>query len=301
MAKEKAKATGKAHAPAKEKGQKTSGTWHRLNELRPKRRPVFFAGFVIACALVVNFHDTCNVSKKRDCGWSGVSQLTCRTSACFLKAGGEMSKRTIKIPREEGQKLGLKVNNNKEAKWGTVKAIDEGCAQEHNAKLPSNSPDRILVGDHILRIDGTTSINQELSKKTAKTVEVEITRSNLPWSLRWLHGEGKPGTIEKLLSKRTFQQWSTSTTILGGLALTCWTLSGYGAESLPMYFLLSAVVAFYLTRCCYDDAVPPGTPHCYKGSSTSIQAVALSVSTKLAALAQRVATNPGLYFKWLFI
>eukprot|EP00913_Durusdinium_trenchii_P017419 g16375.t1 len=46
---------------------------------------------------------------------------------------------------------------------------------------------------------------------------------------------------------------------------SCWLLSGYGAASLPLwYFGFSATVAYKLVRCCHDEHVSPGVPHCFR-------------------------------------
>eukprot|EP00746_Dinoflagellata_sp_MGD_P068039 gnl/MRDRNA2_/MRDRNA2_28067_c0_seq1.p1 gnl/MRDRNA2_/MRDRNA2_28067_c0~~gnl/MRDRNA2_/MRDRNA2_28067_c0_seq1.p1 ORF type:complete len:171 (+),score=32.33 gnl/MRDRNA2_/MRDRNA2_28067_c0_seq1:116-628(+) len=49
----------------------------------------------------------------------------------------------------------------------------------------------------------------------------------------------------------------------GGIALVLWFISGYEAQSLVLYMLMSALLGYHHTGCCYDDKVDAGVPHCY--------------------------------------
>ncbi|CAJ1399185.1 unnamed protein product [Effrenium voratum] len=90
----------------------------------------------------------------------------------------------------------------------------------------------------------------------------------------WLRTSTKPGPIESVLTAPGFKRWSSLTTQLGTLGLSCWLLSGYGAASLPVwYFGFSSAVAYKLVRCCHDESVSQGVPHCYKPADDDISKV----------------------------
>ncbi|CAL1153094.1 unnamed protein product [Cladocopium goreaui] len=104
-----------------------------------------------------------------------------------------------------------------------------GPRQQYNDQLPADSLQRIRVGDAVAKA--------ELFAVAAKQCQV--------------------GAAER--------GWSYLTTQLGTLGFSCWLLSGYGTASLPVwYFGFSAAVAYKLVRCCHDESVPGGVPHCYR-------------------------------------
>mmetsp|Transcript_117045 Transcript_117045/g.331262 ORF Transcript_117045/g.331262 Transcript_117045/m.331262 type:complete len:181 (+) Transcript_117045:79-621(+) len=51
-----------------------------------------------------------------------------------------------------------------------------------------------------------------------------------------------------------------------GIAMVCWLVSGYEAESIGFYLILSAAVAQRFMGCCWNAQVKGGVPHCYCSS-----------------------------------
>jgi len=241
-----------------------------LAQLRPRRRFIFFAAFVAFCAWIIAFYDPCQIETKsrKDCGFSGVSPSYCITGSCFTKGGGKSDKKVVKIEIPSGTKLGLQLQkeSGKKADAFLIESIADGAVQEHNSKLPAGSEDRIAVGDVISKVDGSSkSIEAALSKLSAPTMELEVRRTALPSYLQWLRSGPKAGIVETVITSPGFKRWSTVTSQLSAVGFGCWLLSGYGVSSLPgWYFGLSAAVGVRLVRCCHDEQVPGGVPHCYK-------------------------------------
>lgn len=52
--------------------------------------------------------------------------------------------------------------------------------------------------------------------------------------------------------------------VFGAAGLTIWYISGYEVGSIMWYLFFSASASFWVNRCCHDDAVGDGVPHCYK-------------------------------------
>jgi len=238
--------------------------------MRPRRRVIFFIGFVGFCLWIMAFYDPCKMDSKsrKDCGYSGISPSYCITGSCFTSRGGKLEKKTVKVERKKGTKLGLEVAAEAKGDLALVQAIS-GALQQHNDLLPADSTQRIRVGDAVAKVDGVgvggKNLADVLTRTSEKLVEIEVRRSNLPNSLLWLRSSAKPGPIETILTAPGFKRWSRLTTQLGTVGLSCWLLSGYGAASLPVwYFGFSAGVAYKLVRCCHDESVPGGVPHCYR-------------------------------------
>merc|ERR1712224_49742 len=113
--------------------------------------------FLTICACAFVLYDTCDVRKKKqDCGYSGISALECRTTACFLKGGGELDKRKITITRKQGTKFGLQAGPKTKGTDVHITGIKEGAVANHNAELPADSEDRIYARDTITSIDGNS-------------------------------------------------------------------------------------------------------------------------------------------------
>lgn len=276
-----------------------------LSQFRPKPRAIFFILYALACTWVLAFYEPCDVKgKKVDCGYSGISAGECRSTACFLKGGGGVAKKVVKVKREEGAALGLKLEAYPpEPELMVVAEVLEGAVRDHNARLPADSKEAIVPGDRVSRVDGVAvkSASKALAKTTAKVVELEIQRSKLPASLDWLRStKGKPSVLEKLLTAPGSIHFGRSWRITGTAAAACWYASGYPATSLPMYLTLAGVVAFQNTRCCHDDSVP-NVPHCYRSKREPIKAVLEKVWAQMSQLAQRVRKDPKAYLKWLFV
>eukprot|EP00931_Biecheleriopsis_adriatica_P081204 TRINITY_DN54539_c0_g1_i1.p1 TRINITY_DN54539_c0_g1~~TRINITY_DN54539_c0_g1_i1.p1 ORF type:complete len:337 (+),score=80.34 TRINITY_DN54539_c0_g1_i1:86-1012(+) len=248
-----------------------------LAKIRPRRRSIFFVIFVAFCAWLFVFADACQVEVKsrRDCGFAGISPGYCVSGSCFTSRGGKMDKMVVKVERGQGETLGLEVKQDKgKDSMGLVHSIGSGAVQAYNSKLPSDSSERIRVGDVVAKVDGTKSIKDALAKTTEKTIEIELRRSQLPSYLQWLRTSAKPGPVETVLTAPGFKRWSKLTSQIGTVGLGCWLLSGYGAASLPgYYFGLSGLVAFKMVRCCHDEKVPGGTPHCYLPAADEPQAI----------------------------
>eukprot|EP00435_Cladocopium_sp_Y103_P038143 s581_g10.t1 len=217
-------------------------------------RVIFFIGFVGFCVWILAFYSPCKIETKsrKDCGYSGIS-------------GGKLEKLKVKVERKKGTTLGLEVSDAK-GDLALIQGIS-GAVQQYNEQLPADSLQRIRVGDAVAKVDGASGKNlaDALSRTSEKVVEIDVRRSALPSFLLWLRSSAKPGTIETILTAPGFKRWSYLTTQLGTLGFSCWLLSGYGTASLPVwYFGFSAAVAYKLVRCCHDESVPGGVPHCYR-------------------------------------
>ncbi|CAE7209729.1 unnamed protein product [Symbiodinium sp. CCMP2592] len=178
-----------------------------------------------------------------------------------------MEKKTIKVSRKKGAKLGVEViPDTGKGDLVLVQSISDGAVLEHNSKLPADSSERMMVGDAIAKVDGSAKgLTDALSRTSEKTVEIEIRRSSLPSFLKWMRSSAKPGPIETVLTAPGFKRWSKLTSQLGTVGLASWLLSGYGPASLPVwYFGFSAAVGYKLVRCCHDEHVQAKVPHCYR-------------------------------------
>jgi hypothetical protein len=222
--------------------------------------------------------------------------MTCITYACFWQGSNGPSKSTLKVPREDGASLGLELSDGNDADWYTVRSVGPGAVQEYNAALPEDSENRIVAGDVIWKIDGSSgkSLMTALKRTTKKTISIVTSRSSLPQFLRFLQNPGKPSMAERVLlssgSKRFFRTFSR----IGGVGFTFWAISGYPVASLPSYFVISALTSFATTRCCHDDRVAGGVPHCYKGGA-KIENVVQKVATKVFDFGKKVAKDPKSY------
>eukprot|EP00441_Pelagodinium_beii_P027923 CAMPEP_0197657938 /NCGR_PEP_ID=MMETSP1338-20131121/44934_1 /TAXON_ID=43686 ORGANISM="Pelagodinium beii, Strain RCC1491" /NCGR_SAMPLE_ID=MMETSP1338 /ASSEMBLY_ACC=CAM_ASM_000754 /LENGTH=318 /DNA_ID=CAMNT_0043234419 /DNA_START=36 /DNA_END=992 /DNA_ORIENTATION=+ len=244
-----------------------------LGKLRPRRRFIFFLAFVAFCAWLMAFYDPCQIetSSRKDCGYSGISPTYCITGSCFTKGGGKKDKRVVKIEKPSDMRLGIEISMDSSSKKGDaqfiVESLVDGAVLLHNSKLPEGSADRIVAGDVISKVDGSKKNLDAALKKASGTVELEIRRSALPSYLQWLRSGSKAGTVETVLTSPGFKRWSKMTSQLSAVGFGCWLLSGYGTASLPgWYFGLSAAVGYKLVRCCHDESVPGGVPHCYKAA-----------------------------------
>jgi hypothetical protein len=279
-----------------------------LSRLRPQsRRPIFFCLYVAFCAWLVGTYDACSVTgKKRDCGYAGISPTECITTACFTKGGGEMKKKTVKIERKDGA-LGLTVGeSSRDVNWLTVTAVTAGAVAEYNAQAAAE--DRVLVGDSIAKVSGSSGPKKmkKALAETGKTIELELRRSRLPWYFKWAGTNDKnPGLLEKVVTSPGFEKWSRSASYIGGGGLLCWLLSGYPPASLPIYyFSLSGATAFALVRCCHDEDVGAGVPHCYKGNTPKVEDAVKEAAAKtrsfLGKIYTDIAEDPKKYFVSFF-
>lgn len=275
------KDTNKGKADKDTSGSKKNGNKKKDNEVpqevflakfRPKQRSVFYMVYLGICAGSLLFYDTCDVRKKKqDCGHPGISPFECRTTACFLKGGGDMDTKKVTITRKKGIKFGLASGSQKGDRDVFIKELKEGAITAHNAQ--ADPEDRIYPRDTIVSIDGATgsSLVKKLKATDTEKAVIEFKRSQLPSYLRWLHRSSKPNMLEKLLTAPGTQNWFKSFYKLGGLGFTMWYLSGYSAMSLPLYYFgTSGFVAWNVNRCCHDSKVNPGVAHCYKGGSANL-------------------------------
>jgi len=274
-----------------------------LSAFRPRKRFVVFAAFLAICGGTMLFHDSCDVRKKKqDCGWSGISALECRTTACFTKGGGDMDKKKIKLKRKKGTKFGIVSGSKKDESWVFIKAIKEGAVADHNAQAAEE--DRIYPSDSISSIDGATggTLRKSLASTNTESVSIEIRRTKLPSYLRWIHTSSKPNFVEKIMTAHGSKSWFDAFTKLGGLGVTFWFVSGYPAVSLPFYYLgLSSVTAWHMSsRCCHDEKVAGGVPHCYKGGSAKFGVAMGRLQTRSTEMLAKVQKDPRSYYKWLF-
>lgn len=283
-----------------------------LSRLRQRRWPVFFVLYVASCAWLVCMYDACDVkpSKLQDCGHSGIQYTECATIACFLKGGGKMLKKQVEID-PKGESLGLdvaEVDNSDRIRLGEsitkelIVTSIAGAAAEYNSQVES-AEDRILVGDSITKVGSSTKL-QQMQKallgtyKAGYKVTLSVQRSNVPWYLKWL------GSKADFATSPSYQKWSRSVSYVGGYGLLCWLLSGYPPASLPVYyFSVSGLTSLMLHRCCYNENVPDGKPHCHKSRPIDIEdAVAEAWSRTQATLAKQYksfAKDPQKYMKSL--
>lgn len=270
-----AKATGSDSKGADKKKEMANGDkpgW--LSAVRPRQRSIFLVVFLAFCAWIVVFHDQCDVPKKKreDCGYMGITTFECRTVGCLKAGGGQLQKISTTVKREQGNKFGMSVQKIEKKDWLTVTEIkSDGAIQTHNNALPDGE-EKVEVGDSIVRINGATStksMKKALSSTDSTEIKLDIRRSMLPSFLRpYLHVRGKPNMIESILTGPGLQKFAASFGNMLSLGFGAWLLSGYSPMSLPLFYLTpSAIVAFIMARCCHDNNVPGGVPHCYKGRS----------------------------------
>jgi hypothetical protein len=245
-------------------------------------------------------YDACDVkpSKLQDCGHSGIQYTECATIACFVKGGGKMLKKQVKL-EPKGESLGLSVAEVEDSDHLTVTSV-AGAAADYNSQVES-AEDRILVGDSITKVGSSTKSKQmkknllgTLSDGAAITLSVQ--RSKVPWYLKWL------GSKADFATSPGYEKWSRSVSFVGGYGLLCWLLSGYPPASLPVYyFSVSGFTALMLHRCCYNENVPDGKPHCHKSRPIDIEdAVAEAWAGTRGALAgayKSFAKDPQKYLK----
>lgn len=294
------KAPQSATKASKSKAVVTAGTkapvsGGLLSAFRPAPRCIFMPLFVGLCLWTVAMHDQCDVKgKKKDCGYSGISQGACKTVACFLKGGTGFVTRKIKVDVEQDASLGLAAKSD----GGTLRvaAVQEGAVQLHNEK--ADAEDMLVPGDELQRVggDGRTAtkpkdIEKALERKgTGKAVEFVVRRSRLHSSLQWLHSKtSTPNWAEKILSSPGTQHFGQVWSGLAGIGLSTWFISGYGAASLPMYGFLSAATAMELTRCCHNEQVGGGVPHCYRSKRDPLGEVLRNALQRSNSTAKRAA------------
>merc|ERR1740129_1875202 len=98
------------------------------------------------------------------------------------------------------------------------------------------------------------------------------------------------------------KQLSRFVSYLGGGGLVLWMLSGYGVFSLPVWYGgTAALTGLYSLRCCHDDKVSGGVPHCYKPKARKLEDVLVSAQTRLQSLAGKIAKDPKGWFKKTFL
>lgn len=287
-------------------------------KLRPRRRAVIFAAFLAGCGWIVAMHNGCDVPKKQrqDCGYPDISITECKTLGCLTKGGGSATvKKSIKVGRSDGETLGLVVAKDRVLGWVAITAIGEGSVQSHNAALPADSEERILVGDLISKVDGTSAgsakkadaahekMVKALEAKGSKKVQLEIQRPRISPYLMWVRSSsGKPNMAEKVLTSPGFAQFRSSFASVGGVGLACWLLSGYPLASLPLYYGgASLVVAFHTVRCCHDEDVPAGTAHCYKPRTMKLEEVLVGVKEASLAIVEKFRKDPMKVLKQWFV
>mmetsp|Transcript_109144 Transcript_109144/g.319459 ORF Transcript_109144/g.319459 Transcript_109144/m.319459 type:complete len:332 (-) Transcript_109144:133-1128(-) len=289
-----------------------------LGKLRPRRRPIFLALFLAACAYIVAMHNGCDVpkSKRQDCGFPDITVTECKTLACLSKGGGSATvKKTIKVSRSQGQTLGLEVAKDKVIGWVTITGIGEGSVMSHNTALPADSEDRIQVGDRIAKVDSTSASSAKkadaahekmvkaLGATDAKKVTLEVQRPRIPAALMWIRSStGKPNTLEKMLTSPGLKQFRKTFTSVASVGLACWLVSGYPLASLPLYYGgASLAVAFHTVRCCHDENVSPGTAHCYKPTSNKFEDALEGVKTATVAIVNKFRKDPVKVLKQWFV
>lgn len=212
-----------------------------------------------------------------------------------------MEKKKITLKRKKGTKLGLVVSGSKKDASVFVKSIKEGAVMEHNAKV--DDEDQIHARDTIVSLDGATgaSLRKSLAATDKESVVIELKRSKLPSYLMWIHQDTKPNVVEKVLTALGTIAWTNCFSRLGGLAFTLWFFSGYPLASLPLYYLgVSGMISFYMARCCHDEKVPGGVPHCYRGASPKMDAVITRLRAKAEDTLSKIQKSPRSYVSWLF-
>lgn len=308
--KKKEPAPAGASKNKKNKGGKEETPEGRLAKLRPKKRLIFIVVFIGFATWVLAMHDPCDskaIKKKEDCGWSGISAFQCRFGGCFLAGGAERSTHKITVSREKDTLFGIVLATDDIKTKKTVPILNiesKGAIALHNARLPADSEDRIRVGDEISKFDGETgnSMLKALKNTAAKDYKIIVKRSKLPELLNFLvplfAKYPRLAFVEKMLTSPGSKQWAQWVSRLGGVGFTFWFLSGYPVASLPMYFVISGVVAWGTTRCCHDDQVTSG-PHCYKSAPAEFETLVPAIWENTVAFAKKVSSNPQKQFGFL--
>lgn len=198
--------------------------------------------------------------------------------------------------------MGLVLSKSKEGVL--VKEVLAGAVQEHNNALPPGSPDFIRPGTPILKVDKVegAAMMKEVEKTKERTVELEVKVNRVPSFLMWLENkDGKPNNIEKLLTSPGSAHFAANWLFLAKIGGAAWLISGYPIASLPSYMMISTAVSMYVSRCCHNEQVQSGEPHCYKGRKDSMMVVVTEAWSHLKTLGQKVSNDPKSYFDWLFI
>lgn len=292
----------------KKKGKSNDKSDVFLAKWRPQKRFSVFALFLSICLAILILHDPCDVKakNKQDCGFPGISAMQCKVAACFVKGGGELDTKTITLKRTKGERWGLHIGpDGVDGTWFFITGIqDDGPVAKHNAELQPEAEDRIMVADAISSVDGISG--QEMVKALGSTdkesVVFQVRRSKLPSFLRFLHKSAVPGLTERLLTSPGAKTWLKSSSSMGGLALAMWYVSGYPLGSLPMYYLgLTAVTSWHMMRCCHDNAVQPGVPHCYQGTTAQLDVVVKKMLPRLQGWFAKVAKDPIGFLRGLLV
>eukprot|EP00933_Yihiella_yeosuensis_P079566 TRINITY_DN9254_c1_g1_i1.p1 TRINITY_DN9254_c1_g1~~TRINITY_DN9254_c1_g1_i1.p1 ORF type:complete len:332 (+),score=52.16 TRINITY_DN9254_c1_g1_i1:67-1062(+) len=300
-----AKADSKREKPSAAELKESAEGQAIFEKLRPKRRWIFFFLYVCFCLWIMLFSSPCDVNhnRKRDCGFPGISPAFCATLSCFSNRGGKQPKKDLKIEVKAGETLGLEGRPDPIVKgapdpfgtkeWVYITSIGNGAVRRYNA-AQENETDIVEVGDSIAKVDSSGSskgILTALSKKGSKTVKIELRKSKLPSYLRWVKSTAAPGRLEVILTAPLFKRWSKLTSKLGAVGLGCWLLSGYGVASIPTYWGISAIVSYYLTRCCHDSETPPNVPHCFQPEKSTPQEVVQQAWVGTQAFGARVVKH----------
>lgn len=67
----------------------------------------------------------------------------------------------------------------------------------------------------------------------------------------------------KLLLPDSWKEAAVAWAFFSGLGFSLWSLSRYPLGSLVFYQLVGLATAYQITRCCHDDKVKEGIPHCF--------------------------------------
>merc|ERR1712176_1208454 len=126
-------------------------------------------------------------------------------------------------------------------------------------------------------------------------------KNRVPSFLMWTQSkDGKPNWAEKLLTSPGSQHFAATWAFLMKIGGACWLVSGYPLASLPTYATISALVSFYMLRCCHNENVRSGEPHCYKSKREPMGEVLAQVKEQIQVLAGKVTKDPQGYFEWAF-
>ncbi|CAK0897684.1 unnamed protein product, partial [Prorocentrum cordatum] len=142
-----------------------------------RQRPIFFVIHFVVCAwlILVSGYSACDVktSKRKDCGYDGISTSECVSIACFIKDGAKVEK-SIKL--EKGASLGLSVAENTDSNELTVTAVTGAAAEE------SLGEDRVFVGDGITKVGKETKLKtmRKALAEAGQAQTLRIKRSKLP-------------------------------------------------------------------------------------------------------------------------
>lgn len=262
------------------KGQ--SAPQQLLSKLRPRRNLIFFPVFLFACVWVAVFSDPCNVKKRVDCGWAGISGTMCMTGACTMLDG--FVEQTVEVDRPSGKKLGLKMKWSAKLGVSQIQGISEGSAQEYNKKLPDGSAQKIEVGDGVASVNGATgktAIDKMLGNATQTTFSIGLMRAKAKSASAvklpsWIP---RHKVIEKVLMSKGLDRAMRFFYRIGGVGFFCWYLSGYPPASLPLLYITpSTLTTWWLTGCCYNEQTERnGDPHCFQNRGDDLETVLAKV------------------------